>query len=164
MLTMANPAGFLFVLMVTGGLCQIHEAEDPLTGFAVHATLHSPDFYSTVSPSAGPSVPSHGGLDNTQALRSNSSNETSKKPPKCPINPSINSYFKYINTIISIAVFVVGLVGNATLLRIIYQHKCMRNGPNALIASLALGDLIYIFIDIPINVYKVQLFSALLRV
>ena len=50
----------------------------------------------------------------------------------------------------------VGLVGNATLLRIIYQHKCMRNGPNALIASLALGDLIYIFIDIPINVYKVK--------
>ncbi|KAG7232569.1 hypothetical protein INR49_008382 [Caranx melampygus] len=30
----------------------------------------------------------------------------------------------------------------------------MRNGPNALIASLALGDLIYIAIDIPINVYK----------
>ncbi|CAI5680705.1 unnamed protein product [Oreochromis niloticus] len=30
----------------------------------------------------------------------------------------------------------------------------MRNGPNALIASLALGDLIYIVIDIPINVYK----------
>uniref|UniRef100_A0AAV2KSI6 Endothelin-1 receptor n=1 Tax=Knipowitschia caucasica TaxID=637954 RepID=A0AAV2KSI6_KNICA len=30
----------------------------------------------------------------------------------------------------------------------------MRNGPNALIASLALGDLIYITIDIPINVYK----------
>ena len=32
----------------------------------------------------------------------------------------------------------------------------MRNGPNALIASLALGDLIYIAIDIPINVYKVK--------
>ncbi|XP_037116267.1 endothelin-1 receptor-like isoform X3 [Syngnathus acus] len=30
----------------------------------------------------------------------------------------------------------------------------MRNGPNALIASLALGDLIYIAVDIPINVYK----------
>ncbi|KAJ8271830.1 hypothetical protein COCON_G00106890 [Conger conger] len=32
----------------------------------------------------------------------------------------------------------------------------MRNGPNALIASLALGDLIYIIIDIPVNVYKLQ--------
>uniref|UniRef100_A0A8C7ZG54 Endothelin receptor type A n=1 Tax=Oryzias sinensis TaxID=183150 RepID=A0A8C7ZG54_9TELE len=160
---MAPPAGSLFVLMVcmvTMGLCQINKAKDPLPGFLVHTTLHSPDFYTTVSPSAGPSVPSRGGLD-TQALRSSSSNETNRKPPMCPINPSINSYFKYINTIISIVVFVVGLVGNATLLRIIYQHKCMRNGPNALIASLALGDLIYIFIDIPINVYKVLFFPPL---
>ena len=47
------------------------------------------------------------------------------------------------------------MVGNATLLRIIYQNKCMRNGPNALIASLALGDLIYVVIDLPINVFKV---------
>ncbi|KPP66622.1 Endothelin-1 receptor-like [Scleropages formosus] len=76
-------------------------------------------------------------------------------PPLC-INGEtyIRSYFKYINTVISCAVFITGLVGNATLLRIIYQNKCMRNGPNALIASLALGDLIYITIAIPINVYK----------
>jgi len=44
--------------------------------------------------------------------------------------------------------------------KIIYQNKCMRNGPNALIASLALGDLIYIIIDIPINVYKVGAFVS----
>ncbi|EMP37309.1 Endothelin B receptor [Chelonia mydas] len=30
----------------------------------------------------------------------------------------------------------------------------MRNGPNILIASLALGDLLHITIDIPVNVYK----------
>uniref|UniRef100_A0ABM5GJ35 Endothelin-1 receptor n=1 Tax=Pogona vitticeps TaxID=103695 RepID=A0ABM5GJ35_9SAUR len=64
--------------------------------------------------------------------------------------------FKYINTIVSCAVFIIGIVGNVTLLRIIYQNKCMRNGPNALIASLAMGDLIYIIIDIPINVYKLH--------
>lgn len=32
----------------------------------------------------------------------------------------------------------------------------MRNGPNILIASLALGDLLHIIIDIPISVYKVM--------
>lgn len=32
----------------------------------------------------------------------------------------------------------------------------MRNGPNILIASLALGDLLHIIIDIPINAYKVM--------
>ncbi|KAG9344045.1 hypothetical protein JZ751_012522 [Albula glossodonta] len=84
---------------------------------------------------------------------------TMQRFPPCPKDTaiSIQAYFMNINTVISCIVFLVGIVGNATLLRIIYQHKCMRNGPNALIASLALGDLIYIIIDIPVNVYKLQM-------
>ncbi|XP_029766539.1 endothelin-1 receptor isoform X1 [Terrapene carolina triunguis] len=78
------------------------------------------------------------------------------KTDYCSEPAKIADTFKYINTVISCIIFIVGLVGNATLLRIIYQNKCMRNGPNALIASLALGDLIYIVIDIPINVYKLH--------
>lgn len=77
-------------------------------------------------------------------------------PPRCVQVTSIKMAFKYINTVLSCVIFAVGIIGNATLLRIIYQNKSMRNGPNALIASLALGDLIYIAIDIPINVYKVR--------
>ncbi|KAF7661828.1 hypothetical protein LDENG_00251880 [Lucifuga dentata] len=76
-------------------------------------------------------------------------------PPSCLQGTNIKTAFKYINTVLSFLIFAVGITGNATLLRIIYQNKSMRNGPNALIASLALGDLIYIAIDIPINVYKV---------
>ncbi|XP_018611691.2 endothelin receptor type B-like [Scleropages formosus] len=76
------------------------------------------------------------------------------RPPPCSTPTFIDHYFKYINTVLSCLVFAVGIVGNATLLRIISQNKCMRNGPNALIANLALGDLIYITINIPINVYK----------
>ncbi|XP_076019350.1 endothelin receptor type B-like isoform X2 [Genypterus blacodes] len=75
-------------------------------------------------------------------------------PPSCMQAMMVKMAFKYINTVLSCAIFAVGIIGNATLLRIIYQNKSMRNGPNALIASLALGDLIYIAIDIPINVYK----------
>ncbi|XP_016359872.1 endothelin-1 receptor-like [Sinocyclocheilus anshuiensis] len=75
-------------------------------------------------------------------------------PPACLRRTYIEGLFKYVNTVLSSLIFVVGMVGNATLLRIIYLNKTMRNGPNALIASLALGDLIYIAIDIPINVYK----------
>ncbi|XP_026524560.1 endothelin-1 receptor [Notechis scutatus] len=74
----------------------------------------------------------------------------------CRKGPRMSNTFKHITTVISCAIFIIGLVGNATLLRIIYQNKCMRNGPNALIASLALGDLIYIIIDIPIHIYKIQ--------
>ncbi|XP_059210236.1 endothelin-1 receptor-like [Centropristis striata] len=75
-------------------------------------------------------------------------------PPSCLKDTSIKTAFKYINTVLSCLIFAVGIIGNATLLRIIYQNKSMRNGHNAVIASLALGDLIYIAIDIPINVYK----------
>lgn len=84
-------------------------------------------------------------------------NTSSALPPRCLQATSIKTTFKYINTVLSCVIFAVGIIGNATLLRIICQNKSMRNGPNAMIASLALGDLIYIAIDIPINVYKVRL-------
>ncbi|XP_028262424.1 endothelin receptor type Aa [Parambassis ranga] len=162
---MGTPAGHMLVLiacMAARGVCQTSKAkqeEDLIHNFPVHSTLQS-SFYSTIIPTTGPHFPPFGGPKaDAQAVGSGSGNGSVVKkkampPPMCIAPTSINSYFKYINTIISITVFVVGLIGNATLLRIIYQHKCMRNGPNALIASLALGDLIYIFIDKPINVYK----------
>ncbi|MBN3295982.1 EDNRB protein, partial [Amia calva] len=74
--------------------------------------------------------------------------------PMCVKPTEIKHAFKYINTVVSCLIFVVGIIGNSTLLRIIYKNKCMRNGPNVLIASLALGDLLYILIAIPINVFK----------
>lgn len=77
--------------------------------------------------------------------------------PSCLRTTSIKMVFKYVNTVLSCLIFTVGVIGNITLLRIIYQNKSMRNGPNALIASLALGDLIYIAIALPINVYKVNI-------
>ncbi|GAA6070066.1 endothelin receptor type B-like [Tachysurus ichikawai] len=77
-------------------------------------------------------------------------------PPMCVRPSEIKHTFKYINTVISCIIFVVGIIGNSTLLRIIYKNKCMRNGPNVLIGSLALGDLLYILIAIPINVFKVR--------
>lgn len=76
--------------------------------------------------------------------------------PMCRSQTEIRNTFKYINTVIGCLVFVLGIIGNSTLLRIIYKNKCMRNGPNILIASLALGDLLLILIDIPINLYKVR--------
>ncbi|XP_027700367.1 endothelin receptor type B [Vombatus ursinus] len=75
-------------------------------------------------------------------------------PTMCSGQTEIKETFKYINTVVSCLVFVLGIIGNSTLLRIIYKNKCMRNGPNILIASLALGDLLHIITDIPINVYK----------
>lgn len=77
-------------------------------------------------------------------------------PPMCLESAGIRDAFKYVNTLVSLVVFVIGIVGNSALLKIIYVNKCMRSGPNILIASLALGDLIHIVIDIPINAYRVS--------
>lgn len=90
-------------------------------------------------------------------VRSNMTMPRRRLPPMCTGPTEIRDTFKYINTVVSCLVFVVGIIGNSTLLRIIYKNKCMRNGPNILIASLALGDLLHIIIGIPINVYKVSL-------
>ncbi|XP_037118558.1 endothelin receptor type Aa [Syngnathus acus] len=133
----------LMVCVAARGMCQINGAAAEEPGYLQQS--------STLRPSPGPATHP----EEAAVVASNATVERHPvPPPMCLVRTSINNYFKYINTVFSVLVFVVGLVGNATLLRIIYQHKCMRNGPNALIASLALGDLIYIVIDIPINVYK----------
>ncbi|KAM8854902.1 endothelin receptor type B isoform 2-T2 [Spinachia spinachia] len=75
-------------------------------------------------------------------------------PPMCLESAGIRDAFKYVHTVVSVVVFVVGIVGNSALLKIIYVNKGMRSGPNILIASLALGDLMHIVIDIPINAYR----------
>ncbi|XP_067408041.1 endothelin-1 receptor isoform X2 [Emydura macquarii macquarii] len=113
----------------------------------------SPDRYYTNLSDSGNYLTTSSGID-PSLLLTTSRPVVPNKTDYCPQGTKIAATFKYINTVIACIIFIVGLVGNATLLRIIYQNKCMRNGPNALIASLALGDLIYIVIDIPINVYK----------
>lgn len=78
------------------------------------------------------------------------------QPPMCSESAGIRDTFKYVNTVVSLLVFIVGVVGNGALLKIIHGNKSIRSGPNILIASLALGDLIHIIVDIPINAYRVS--------
>lgn len=77
-------------------------------------------------------------------------------PPMCSKSARIRGAFKYVNTAVSLLVFVVGIVGNSALLKVIHGNRSMRSGPNFLIASLALGDLIHVVVDIPINAYRVS--------
>ncbi|XP_047007304.1 endothelin receptor Ba isoform X2 [Ictalurus punctatus] len=89
-----------------------------------------------------------------RALNVTAARHSRAPPPMCTGPTEIRDAFKYINAAVSCLVFVAGLVGNSALLRIIYANERMRNGPNLLIASLALGDLVHVVIGIPINVYK----------
>ncbi|OCT92643.1 endothelin receptor type B [Xenopus laevis] len=74
--------------------------------------------------------------------------------PMCDRPTGIKDTFRYITSVVSCLIFIVGITGNTALLRIIYKNTCMRNGPYMLIASLALGDVLHIIINIPINTYK----------
>ncbi|CAG5119655.1 unnamed protein product, partial [Candidula unifasciata] len=48
-------------------------------------------------------------------------------------------------------IFVIGLVGNGTLIISVLANKVMRNVPNILIASLSLGDFLLILVSVPMT-------------
>ncbi|XP_015200157.2 endothelin receptor type Aa [Lepisosteus oculatus] len=139
---------FVAICAVGFGTCQADVANVSSGAAKVENFLLTALPPSSQSPSAAP-------FSNRSTILQKWNDSVPRRPPMCSSQTKIQGYFQYITTVISCCIFVIGMVGNATLLRIIYQNKCMRNGPNALIASLALGDLIYIAIDIPIHVYKI---------
>ncbi|CAH1407591.1 unnamed protein product [Nezara viridula] len=55
----------------------------------------------------------------------------------------------YIVPILFAFIFLVGVLGNGTLVLIFIRHKTMRNVPNTYILSLALGDLLVIVTCVP---------------
>ncbi|CAH1109603.1 unnamed protein product [Psylliodes chrysocephalus] len=55
----------------------------------------------------------------------------------------------YFVPILFLIIFVVGVVGNGTLVAIFIRHKNMRNVPNMYILSLALADLLVILTSVP---------------
>ncbi|XP_059483796.1 neuropeptide CCHamide-1 receptor [Neocloeon triangulifer] len=64
----------------------------------------------------------------------------------------------YIVPILFAVVFVVGVLGNGTLVLIFGRHRRMRNVPNTYIFSLALGDLLLIVTCVPFTstVYTIE--------
>ncbi|XP_030758987.1 neuropeptide CCHamide-2 receptor-like [Sitophilus oryzae] len=55
----------------------------------------------------------------------------------------------YIVPILFLLIFIVGVLGNGTLVIIFLRHKAMRNVPNIYIFSLALADLLVIITCVP---------------
>ncbi|XP_062311703.1 endothelin receptor type B [Osmerus eperlanus] len=110
------------------------------------------ELFETASPGVS-AMPENSKSNNSSHVFQGPGKKTSL-PPMCLHSAGIRGTFKYINTVVSFLVFTVGIVGNSALLKIIHENKCMRSGPNILIASLALGDLMHILIDIPVNTYR----------
>ncbi|CAH0564396.1 unnamed protein product [Brassicogethes aeneus] len=55
----------------------------------------------------------------------------------------------YIVPVVFFIIFVVGVIGNGTLVVIFLRHRTMRNVPNTYILSLALADLLVIITSVP---------------
>ena len=64
----------------------------------------------------------------------------------------------YIVPVLFAVIFLVGVLGNGTLVLIFARHRTMRNVPNTYILSLALGDLLVIVTCVPFTstVYTVD--------
>ncbi|XP_021957119.1 neuropeptide CCHamide-1 receptor isoform X2 [Folsomia candida] len=64
----------------------------------------------------------------------------------------------YIVPILFAIIFVIGILGNGTLIAIFMKHRTMRNVPNMYIVSLAVGDLFVILFCVPFTstVYTVD--------
>ncbi|XP_034477392.1 neuropeptide CCHamide-2 receptor [Drosophila innubila] len=56
----------------------------------------------------------------------------------------------YIVTVLFTLIFIVGVLGNGTLVIIFFRHRSMRNIPNTYILSLALADLLVILVCVPV--------------
>lgn len=57
----------------------------------------------------------------------------------------------YIVPILFAIIFIIGVVGNGTLIVTVIKNKTMRNTPNIFLVSLALGDLLIILVSVPVT-------------
>ncbi|GFS11032.1 neuromedin-B receptor [Elysia marginata] len=57
----------------------------------------------------------------------------------------------YVPPVVFIIIFIVGLIGNGTLIVSVLANKVMRNVPNILIVSLSMGDFLLILVAVPIS-------------
>lgn len=72
--------------------------------------------------------------------------------------PYSNRPETYIVPVVFAMIFVVGVLGNGTLVLVFIRHRSMRSVPNTYILSLALGDLLVIITCVPFTstVYTVE--------
>ncbi|XP_063915438.1 neuropeptide CCHamide-1 receptor [Zophobas morio] len=97
---------------------------------------------------------------NYNILPGNDSNETHKnfsgKPEDyIPYSERPETYFV---PVLFFLIFIVGVLGNGTLVVIFLRHRTMRNVPNTYILSLALADLLVIVTSVPFTsiIYTVE--------
>ncbi|XP_049290068.1 neuropeptide CCHamide-1 receptor-like [Anopheles funestus] len=74
---------------------------------------------------------------------------TSSVATETPYTPYELRPETYIVPILFAAIFIIGVLGNGTLIIVFLRHRAMRNVPNTYILSLALADLLLIVTTVP---------------
>ncbi|XP_042885591.1 neuropeptide CCHamide-1 receptor-like [Penaeus japonicus] len=82
--------------------------------------------------------------DGSLLLFGNGTNDTSKYVPYHQ-RPET-----YVVPVLFALIFIIGIIGNGTLIVIFAKNKTLRNVPNTYIISLALGDLLLLFSTVPL--------------
>lgn len=85
--------------------------------------------------------------NNSTAAVGNDTNCTSAYPSHTSIIS--NRPEAYAVPVVFAFIFIVGVVGNGTLILTVLKNKTMRNAPNIFIVSLAIGDLLLILVSVP---------------
>ncbi|XP_055918559.1 neuropeptide CCHamide-2 receptor-like [Eupeodes corollae] len=70
--------------------------------------------------------------------------------PESEYTPYSERVETYLVPAVFAIIFIVGVIGNGTLVVIFFRHRAMRNIPNTYILSLALADLLVIIICVPL--------------
>ena len=88
------------------------------------------------------------------ACSSNDTNFNSGNSSNCTTQEDNASIFSrlpeaYAVPVVFAVIFIVGVVGNGTLILTVLKNKTMRNAPNIFIVSLAFGDLLLILVSVP---------------
>nr|XP_029724258.1 neuropeptide CCHamide-1 receptor-like [Aedes albopictus]XP_029724259.1 neuropeptide CCHamide-1 receptor-like [Aedes albopictus] len=85
-----------------------------------------------------------------ETLFNNYTNEVANvSTTEVPYTPYVRRPETYIVPILFAAIFIVGVLGNGTLIIVFLRHRAMRNVPNTYILSLALADLLLIVTTVP---------------
>ncbi|XP_078683158.1 endothelin receptor type B-like [Branchiostoma floridae x Branchiostoma belcheri] len=134
--------------------------------------LHTESF-TTIVPGQGstsyyitensPSVHMHTPFPTTSTLQPNQKqagckirvprpNEMASLP--CPSPITVDHAVKITHIVLSAVIFLLGLTGNALVIRIVATKPDMRNAPNVLLAGLACGDLLFVLLCVPITAYN----------
>jgi len=97
-------------------------------------------------------VPTDGGAEPATNLTTVSDKRLQIQNPLYPVTE--NSYSAYAVMFLSLIVFVVGIIGNLSVMCIVWHNYYMKSAWNSILASLAFWDFLILFFCLPVVIFN----------